>query len=66
MWNDAIAIYAHCPVKAGIIGKVEFKFCPREMNNVAHTIAKSCFNSKVDCNWVDEHLASSSNLSLMM
>jgi ribonuclease HI len=54
MWNDTIAIYADCLAKVGIIGKVEFKFCPREMNNVAHTIARSCFNSKADCNWLDE------------
>jgi hypothetical protein len=39
IWNDAIAIYVDCLEKAGIIGKVEFKFCPCEMNNVAHSIA---------------------------
>jgi hypothetical protein len=54
MWNDTIAIYADCLEKAGIIGKVEFKFCPREINNVAHSIARSCFSSKSDCTWVDE------------
>jgi hypothetical protein len=40
MRKDATAIYADCLGSAGIIGKVEFKYRPREMNNSAHLIAR--------------------------
>jgi hypothetical protein len=56
MWNEATAVYADCLTSAGIIGKVEFTHCLREVNEVAHQIARCCFDSKNSCNWVDEPL----------
>ena len=37
-----------------LIGIVSFKHCPREENDVAHELARSCFIDKISCNWVDE------------
>jgi ribonuclease HI len=54
MWNEATAVYADCLENAGIIGKVEFTHCSRDVNMVAHEIARSCLISKISCNWVDE------------
>ena len=36
------------------IGKVEFKHCPREANQVAHVIARNSFDLRLSCNWVDD------------
>jgi hypothetical protein len=54
MWNEAIAIYADSVSLAGLIGIVEFNHYHREVNKVAHEIARSCFESSISCNWVDE------------
>jgi hypothetical protein len=48
------AIFTECMASVAAIGKVEFKHCPREINVVAHTLARYCFESKIFCNWVDE------------
>jgi ribonuclease HI len=53
-WNESSAIFADCIDIASRIGDVEFKACPREVNQVAHEIAKFSFNNKSTCNWVDE------------
>jgi hypothetical protein len=42
MWNEATAVYADCLTSAGIIRKIEFTHCPREVNEVAHQIARCC------------------------
>jgi hypothetical protein len=39
---------------AGSIGVVEFVHCRREMNRVAHDIARHSYNLNSRCNWVDE------------
>jgi hypothetical protein len=52
--NDATAIYADIMAKAGLIGKVEFSHRGREINMVAHGLARVCFNSRISCNWVEE------------
>ena len=36
------------------IGKVSFKHCPREANQVAHNLASHSFSNNVTCNWIDE------------
>jgi hypothetical protein len=63
MFNDAMAIYADRVSNASLIGKVEFSHCLRDVNVVAHEIARSCFHTKIACNWVDELLALSLILS---
>jgi hypothetical protein len=37
-----------------VIGKVTFIHCPRETNEVAHNMARFCFDSYTSCNRVDE------------
>jgi hypothetical protein len=37
-----------------VIEKVEFTHCSRDVNMVAHEIARSWLISKISCNWVDE------------
>jgi hypothetical protein len=54
MWNEAIAIYANSISLAGLIGTVKFNHYHREVNKVAREIARSCFESSISCNWVDE------------
>jgi ribonuclease HI len=53
-WNESSAIFADCVDLIALIGGVQIQFCPREANEVAHEIARDCFNSKISCNWVDE------------
>lgn len=38
----------------GNFGKVELKSFPREVNGVAHSIAKFSYDHELSCNWVDE------------
>jgi ribonuclease HI len=53
-WGESSSIFADCVDLASQIDKVSFKHCPREVNEVAHDIARFCFSSKAYCNWVDE------------
>jgi ribonuclease HI len=53
-WSSSAAIFVECMTSVAAIGKVEFKHCPREINVVAHTLARYCFESTNSCNWVDE------------
>ena len=53
-WGEASATFADCIDLASLIGTVSFRYCPREANEVAHEIVRSCFTEKVSCNWVDE------------
>jgi hypothetical protein len=53
-WNDASAVYAEIVTCAGVIGKVEFNHCGRNLNKVTHSPARECFISKVSCSWIDE------------
>jgi hypothetical protein len=46
MWNDATAVYAEIVTYAGATGKVEFNHCERDLNMVAHSLARECFISK--------------------
>jgi ribonuclease HI len=41
MWNEATAVYADCITMTSMIGKVEYKHCSRETNEVAHLIARN-------------------------
>jgi ribonuclease HI len=50
-WNESSAIFADCVDKAASIGSVTYKFCPREANQVAHTLARHSFSNKMNCNW---------------
>jgi ribonuclease HI len=54
--NESATIYADCVDLVTSIGTVSFMHCLREANMVAHFLAKECFSSGVDCNWVDEPL----------
>jgi ribonuclease HI len=53
-WNESAAIFADCVDKAASIGSVTYKFCPREANQVAHTLARHSFSNKMNCNWDDD------------
>jgi ribonuclease HI len=53
-WGESVATYADCVDLRALIGNVQFKYCPREANGVAHELARVCFSSKNSCNWVDE------------
>jgi len=53
-WGASSAIYSDCIDLVALIGRVSFKHCPREANEVAHELARSCFIDKISCNWVDE------------
>jgi ribonuclease HI len=53
-WNESSAIFADCIDIASNIGEVQFIFCPRDANQVAHEIAKYSFQHKIACNWDDE------------
>jgi hypothetical protein len=50
MWNDAPAVYAEIVTCARATGKVEFNHCERDLNMVAHSLAREYFISKVSCN----------------
>jgi ribonuclease HI len=58
IWNEATTIYAEIMTCAGAIVRVEFNHYVRDLNEVAHSLARECYTSKVTCNWVDEPLAS--------
>jgi hypothetical protein len=48
--NDSTAIFADCVDIVDSIGSVSFSHCLREANKVAHSLAKECFLSKLNCN----------------
>ena len=54
MWIEATAIYADCLITPGLIGKEYFNHHARETKNANDVIARSCFNSTLSCNWVDD------------
>ena len=54
IWNEATAVYADIISIAGLIGNVSFSHCKREVNEVAHELARVCFTNKTSCNWDDE------------
>ena len=54
VWNDATTIYDEIMAKIGMVGKVEFSHCGRDVNTAAHGLARECFNSRISCIWVDE------------
>jgi ribonuclease HI len=54
IWKDATVICANIFIQAANIGKVEFMHCRRDINKVAHELARSYFMSSTGCNWVDE------------
>lgn len=47
IWNEASAIYAKCFVMAGMIVSVHYLHCVREVNNIAHSLAKFAFDNNV-------------------
>jgi ribonuclease HI len=53
-WNEASAIFADCVDAAINLDSISFTHCPRESNEVAHSLARFCFDVKSDCTWVDE------------
>jgi ribonuclease HI len=54
IWNDATAISSEIMTCAGATGRVEFNHCGRDLNKVAYSLARECFTSRINCNWVDE------------
>jgi hypothetical protein len=54
IWNEATTVYADILEQASQIGKVEFTHCGRDLNSVAHELARFCFSSGNSCIWVDE------------
>ena len=53
-WDPAAAIFASCIDEAARIGKVDFLYCLRDANSVAHELAAYCFTLNSDSNWVDD------------
>lgn len=53
-WNMSAAIFADCVDLSMTIGKVIFKHCPREANEVAHELARFSLFNKSSCNWVSK------------
>lgn len=53
-WNESAAIFADCMDLSTLIDIVIFKHCPREANEVAHELAKSCFSAMTSRSWIDE------------
>jgi hypothetical protein len=53
-WSEPSAIYANCVDMTTNIGEVDFYYVSREVNKVAHELAKDCFSRKILCNWIDE------------
>ena len=47
------AIRADCFLLAHNIPGINFKHCPREANEVAHFLARRCYDSKICEDWVD-------------
>ena len=45
IWSPCTAILADCFQIAHRIGRVTFKFCPREANKAAHNLARLSFDS---------------------
>jgi ribonuclease HI len=52
-WGESATTYVDCVDLRSLISNVQFKYCPREANGVAHELARFCFSSKNSCNWVD-------------
>jgi hypothetical protein len=50
--GEASAVFADCVDLMTQIGNISFKYCPREANEVAHDLARSCFLDKISCNWI--------------
>jgi hypothetical protein len=51
----ATAIFYDCNLLASGFSKVNFEYCPREANIVAHELAKSSFqSSSSSCTWDDD------------
>jgi hypothetical protein len=53
-WNESAAIFADCVDLASLIDLVSFKHCPREVNEVAHELARSSFSNKLSSSWFEE------------
>jgi hypothetical protein len=45
-WGESVATYTDCVDLSSLIANVQFKFCQREANGVAHELARFCFSSK--------------------
>jgi hypothetical protein len=46
MCHEATTVYEKCLANVSLIGKVVFNHCSRDVNEVAHVIARECFTSK--------------------
>ena len=53
-WNESSVIFTDCVDLDSSVQTIQFKYCPREANQVAHEIAKSSFSTRSSCNWDDE------------
>jgi ribonuclease HI len=53
-WMEPAAIFADCVDLASLIDGITFCHCPREVNKVAHEIARECFRIKISCTWDDD------------
>lgn len=54
IWNEASVIYVECFIIARMIGPVHYLYCVREVNEVAHSLAKFAYDNNIFCNWVNE------------
>ena len=54
MWNEATPVYADILATSGLIGKVEFTHCLRDINKVPHVIARDCYTTRTSCISDDE------------
>jgi hypothetical protein len=54
IWNEATDVYVKIMSHVGATRNVDFSHWRRELNEIAHCIARECFNSKFFCSWIDE------------
>jgi ribonuclease HI len=53
-WTEPAAIFADCVDLASLIDGINFRHCPREVNRVAHVLARESFRNKITCTWDDD------------
>jgi hypothetical protein len=53
-WDESVVIYAYCVDLGLSIGVVIFSFSPRKTSQVAHELARFCFDNESSCNWASE------------
>ena len=53
-WDVAAVLFAEGVEMASMIGKVKFRHCGRETNQVAHVLANYCYCNKLSRSWTND------------